>query len=49
MKNNKTKKNFEKIVLKAEIKNLREIMNYLLDNFNKEDIKLEFLQKNLDE
>ena len=41
MKNINKKIKFRKIVLILEIKNLREITNYLLDNFKNEKINLE--------
>ena len=43
MKNLKTSNRLKKIILIAKIKNLREIVNYLLENLESENIKLEFI------
>ena len=42
---NRKKRNYKKMILITKIKYVREISNYLLDNFNKEKIRLEFIFK----
>ena len=49
MKNENKNKIYRKMVLITKIKYVREIVNYLLDNFSKEKIRLEFFIENTEE
>ena len=44
MQSTKSKKIFKKVILITEIRNLREIINYLLNTLDKEKISLEFIK-----